>query len=284
MQFATTFRQSKWLDRVDEVHFDTIHSLFESYEKYPDATYRRVLEVRPLGTIEFNGEPTTIDTYVQVRHKYPECILNFMDVGDLVSFVNTVTESENVSYFYPVNTYNLLNAVIRCKVCDILIDEPLTFDLENVNDVIKRQLPECRIHVVPCFNRNNQIHPDEDYIHHFWLLPQHVYLNEDFIDVINLIDKDKVREQRLLDIYIDKEEYHNYLMVLFGYYDEEKTHTELKADFVDEEMAIKRMNCKQRCMSSYPVRCHYCDLQKESFDVIRAARQRMRNQPTTSTE
>ena len=40
----------------------------------------------------------------------------------------------------------------------------------------------------------------------------------------------------------------------------------LKGIFIDDEVAKKRLNCKQICQSTVPQRCHRCELEAKIYD------------------
>ena len=284
IEFATTYRQDKYLSKVQEVHYDTIHSLMASYENFPDATHRRVLEIPTIGSIQFNGQPTTLQLYNDLHKKHPDCILNFIQLNDLYDYRQQYDDA-NCGLLMPVNNYGILHAIIKLNISDVVITEPLIFDIITVSTFIKDQLPQCRIHINPLYQPFGKIFENEDPLHHAWVLPQHIYLYEDLVDVVDIIDRNPTREQRLLNLYVDKEMYHNLLEVLFNTYDSSApTYNSMRGDFISDDMALKRMTCNQKCLSTYPPRCHFCDTQRTVFHALRKGRHRKNelNQPATS--
>ena len=93
----------------------------------------------------------------------------------------------------------------------------------------------------------------QDGIEGFWILPQHLHLYEDVVDVIDILESNVLRESTLIDVY-HKQDYNLSLSLLI-----ENIKSNLNAVLVDEDIARIRMNCGQKCMIHKSL-CHSCDV------------------------
>ena len=98
--------------------------------------------------------------------------------------------------------------------------------------------------------------------HHFWILPQHLYLYENYIDVIDLIDDNIVRETGLINAYTSTLPYNAHLSTLI-----QGLNSDIGAGFIDETFVNSRLNCGQYCMKNKNS-CHRCDQYIKMYDVI----------------
>ena len=83
-------------------------------------------------------------------------------------------------------------------------------------------------------------------MNHFFILPQHANLYNDYIDVFEL------NKDILCDIYIYRKEYKDNLCYLINNFD-----LDLHPNVIDKHFIVARLNCGQKCVIS-PNHCHYC--------------------------
>lgn len=279
MEFATTYRQSRWIDAVSEVHFDTIFNLINDYKAHPTVLYRRVLEVPPIGQITINDEPSTFELYIDLYNKYPDVIFNFINLSDLYEF-RTKAPKASIAFANTIESYQLLYTLMQYKVTDVLLGEPLVFDIYTINEYIKDQNSNCRIHILPIGKIPEYLPPDEDYFKHFWVLPQHLYLYDQYVDVCNIITNDITREDKLCELYIQTKEYHGFMTVLLNRDIPKQKANELnliqnidsskiRSDLIQDGFALQKLSCRQKCINSYPSRCHACETQLALINKMR---------------
>lgn len=169
-------------------------------------------------------------------------------------------------YHFPVNTYMDVQYLLQYPgLACITIEEPLTFDLDNIHKVIKEdEERDIQIRVYPTIGRPSRYrdYKKDNGINHFWILPQHLNLYEEFIDIIDLSDRSQKREHALCKIYTSNIPYLFTIQPLFKYVD-----SNVIGAFVDEEWATRRLNCKQTCLQK-GVHCMMCLRQDRLYNSI----------------
>lgn len=274
MKYCSSYRQTKMYNYLNEIHFSRIFQLME-YDRQLYNNQILCLEILKVGSVEFNGKPTTFELYDSLLDKFPDLNFEFYELSDLVQFAGMCHEGTKYRWHYPADSYNMLTTLLDYRVSDIVLDEPLTFDIENVSALIRDRNSNCKIHIRPDIGKPGWMPMNESIMHHFWLLPQFVYLYEDYIDVIDLFAESDSRERRLIEAFcLDKSyDYELYAFVL----NTAPIDDEMRGGWVTEEMARRRMNCKQKCMSTYPQACHECDIELNGFKMLALGRHRLKN-------
>lgn len=229
--------------------------------------------------MQVNGKDTTLDLYLEFQNKYPFVRLDFYEFHDLVEF-SSMTENNNYSYHYGVSDYNMLKTLIDLNVSHITLDEPLTFNMENVSWFIKSKNENCMIHVRPYLGKPGWMLTTESILHHFWILPQHMNLYEEYIDYIDIFAEQESREMELIKIYCINKEYDYELAPLV--LNAAPSDAKMRGGFVTDDMAERRVNCKQICMSTAPQRCHMCDIQLKAFEQFLLGRHRKKQERQNS--
>ena len=277
MEYSSSYRQTDMYPYLNEIHFSRIFQLMTYYEKTPDNDKRLCLEILKIGSIDFNGQPTSIKLYDDLLDKFPDLVLEFYELDDLYNFVAFTSKTfAQYRWHFPADNYNMLRTLLALGVSDLVIDEPLTFDIENVANIVRTSVPECRIHIRPDIGKPGWMDKRESIIHHFWLLPQYVYLYEDYVDVIDLFAEAPPREMRLIESFCIKKTY-DYELNAFVLHSAEGDE-QMRGSLVSEEMAYKRMRCKQKCMSTYPSRCHECDIDLDVYRMLQLGRHKPQSQ------
>ena len=263
MKYASSYRQKQFYTLLNEIHFSKISQIIEFLKQNESDTHSLCLEILKIGSTQFNGKDTTLDLYLEFQNKYPNIRLDFYDFDDLKAF-SQLTENHNYSYHYGVSDYNLLNTLLELQVNHVTIEEPFTFNIINIAPYIKNKREGCMIHMRPYVGKPGWMLPHESILHHFWVLPQHIDLYEDYIDYIDLFAEQENRETQLIKIYCQEKEYDHELfpLVLNAAPEDSK----MRGGFVTDDMAQRRINCKQICMSTLPQRCHMCDIQLKAFE------------------
>lgn len=269
MIYASSYRQKKYYDNLDEIHFSSINNLMHYYvdEKGTKSCCLEILDVKETF---FNGEEITPNVYLDLITKYPQLRLVFYQLTDLYNYIETEPDKAHGNYYfnYPADNYNMLNTLLQIGVSDIVLDEPLVFDIERVRNYIfnKTSNQDLRIHIRPYLGKPGWMPEKESIIHHFWVLPQDIDLYEPYVDVVDLFAISGAREAKLIEDYCIKHETETVLGALV----ENRCVEDLKmpAAMITEDLVLDRLDCRQICMSTYPQRCHKCDLQYIAFKVI----------------
>lgn len=258
MKFCTSYYQNEDMrKKVDELRWSaySLSNALEYSERHPDT--RIIIEILNLAD---ERTPST-DMLQKIQQENQQIYYDFYSLDDLITYAD-YTQSNHIMYHQPALTWNLVQILLACNVSDITIGEPLTF---NMNDVEKniRSLG-VKVRVRPYIARNNyQMKLQNDNgAHHFWILPQHLYLYENYIDVIDLIDDNTVREIGLINAYTSTLPYNAHLSTLI-----QGLNSDIGAGFIDETFVNSRLNCGQYCMKNKNS-CHRCDQYIKMYDVI----------------
>ena len=189
-----------------------------------------------------------------------QLVLDFFKLEDLIIAAKATDKQCNYMYHYQVTTWALVQILMYYHVSDMLIGEPITFEMDRVQNNIK-SVYDINIRVCPHLGRQISESVD-DGVKHFWILPQHMYLYENIIDVCDLIDNNTVREGTLVDIYTKGEPYIMPLNLLITNCDKD-----IPAGRITEDMIKRRKNCGQKCMVNKNL-CHMCSLFIKLAEVV----------------
>lgn len=193
---------------------------------------------------------------------FSNLFFDFFKFDDFKFFAGTYEERKYM-YHFPVNTYMDVQYLLQYQgLAAITLEEPLTFDLPNVHKAIKwDEERNIQIRVYPAIGKPSRYrdYVGDNGINHFWILPQHLYLYEDYIDVIELTDKSERRERALVNMYSNQIPYLLSIDPLFPGVD-----SNMMGAFVDEDWVEKRIKCQQTCLQK-GIHCGLCLRQDKFF-------------------
>ena len=203
-----------------------------------------------------------IEKLIRLQRENPSLYYNFYDFSDLV-FYSKQEKDFDSHYFWnnPVMTYNTIKACLAVGVSDICIGEPLAFDLLGM----RNNLPEhVRIRVRPhqAMAPMAAVDTEDTGLEHFWVLPQHLYLYEDCVDIWDILDSDSTRENALVKIYLSGS-YRGPLKPLLTNF-----RGDVQTSAIDDDFAARRRTCRQRCMMS-PYHCHFCTQHINTINALK---------------
>ena len=260
---------------LDEIRFSVGASIaaLEYAAAHPDK--KVIIEV-----LNANEENITSELVNGLIEENKTLYFDFYDINDLVALSN---EYRRFMYHYPVNTFNMMNFLLQFPISDITLNEPLTFDLDTVKEVMDHLNPEERpyIRVNPTIGRPsmfNYIMDVDDGLKHFWMLPQHMSIYEPYIDVIDLLDDNAVREETLVKLF-RKGVYMNELRYFL-----KNCENTTFATLLDDKLAKRRTTCRQTCMKGkQPYRCNYCFIETELYRQLSEQQKKSEDQENPIT-
>ena len=160
----------------------------------------------------------------------------------------------------------MVQILLYYHVSDITIGEPLIFNVNELQKNIHSQGVTIRIRPDKARTGIETTLVEESGINHFWLLPQHISLYENYVDVIDLIDNSVTRESELVNIYTRNQPYSAMIdTLILG------LNCPIGADFFDDKFEVRRLTCGQTCIKNKN-NCHFCDQYAKMYDVIAAQR------------
>ena len=268
------------LKEANEIRFSSFNEIFPLRDKEEYKSKRLILEILQFEKLTLNGQPMTYDMLGSLLKDMDNLFLDFYLFDDLISFDNETQYEyrERFMFHYPVDTYALLNILLDHHVSDITLNEPLIFDIQNVEHFIHYNNPTVCIRMRPYIGRAAWMLDTEDMCH-FWVLPQHIYLYENYVNVIDILANSVMREETLFKIYRSGT-YQLDMAVLIDHFDVQPT---VKGAWIDDALAMRRLNCKQICQSTKPKRCHVCQLSTQLLaQMPRAAYMREHNTQSQS--
>lgn len=288
MKICSSYRQlPSHSDLLDQIRFSRLGDLLDYNHKNPGSDKILILEIDDMSQRQFNGQPTTPSLYADFMLKIATMQLDFYSLNDLNIFVTYLMDTNTelyhrYMYHYPAETYNMLNALIDYEVGYITIDEPLVFDIDNVYRYMHTHDENCKLRIRP--DRGQPVYmPKQDFssVCHFWVLPQHIHFYEQYVDVIDLLAIDDKRESRLILVYgKDKKWEIDMTPLIYNLH----LPIALKGVFMDDEVAEKRLNCKQICQSTVPQRCHRCELEAKIYDQLSRGKRPILEDNTTQSQ
>lgn len=236
------------VDKVDEIRYsiNKLDQALEASEKYPDK--KIIIEIRDIVRCNVSADKLTA-----IGTENPNIILDLYSIDDLKSLRQNGFNNKTM-YHYPVTNFNELRYLLWMNPCSIMLTEPLTFMLPKVQECLDHFESSASIRVHPSIGRPtewNNFKSKDPGLFHFWIIPQWLPYYEPYVDVIELYDADPEREKALIDIYT-KGSFADGLHILL-----KNCESSIPCAMLDEEMALKRVNCGQTCMQG---RCHYCDM------------------------
>lgn len=219
-----------------------------------------------------NDVNTSFNKLIELTIENQNIYYEFADIDDLIEFNKQLQyakyKKSKIYFRQPINSYNMLYFITQFNISDILIGEPLTFDLPQVNQAINGDIekPHINIRVRPADGMPalfTYIDNIDDGIKHFWVTPQTMHLYESCVDIFDLTDDDEIREKGLYDIYT-KGEYLGDLRSLCKH-----MKSTIPCDFFTEQDITKRISCRQRCMRPGTTTCHYCQQINDTYELMK---------------
>lgn len=248
MKYCTSNHQQELTrKKVDELRFN-VHNLNGALSFLENHSNYRVLIEIP----ELSNAGIELNKLLPLAYENPQIVLDLYKLEDLITVAKNAIKPCSYMYHFQVNNWGFIQILLYYKVSDILLGEPLTFQMDKVKKNIKENFNvKIRIcpHVAPsyiakeCFNGTKN----------FWVLPQHISLYEDTVDVCDILDPNVIREQTLVDLYTCNKPYEYVMDTLIT-----NMSTKVYASKIDEKLIRRRKNCGQVCMENNN-KCHLCD-------------------------
>lgn len=262
MKYCTSYYQSSLIrTKVDEVRF-SIGSFNSALDYADDHLDKRII----IEVLELHEEHVpSISKLHQLHQEHTNISYDFYNLYDLIEYSRAYERQANyIMYHQPALTWGLVQILLYYNVSDIVIGEPLTFNVTELEKNIHSKNVKLRIRPHLAKTKIARGIETDCGIHHFWVLPQHVKFYEQYIDVLDLLDDNVARETALVNAYTCGEDYEGRLDTLV-----EGVETEVGAAFIDDKFVQRRLTCGQNCLknSNY---CHFCDQYIKMYDVIAA--------------
>lgn len=260
MKLCSSYKISVYLwEKLDEIRF-TVPSLARAVafmDNHPDT--KVIIEV-----LSMEGDQITKEQIYDLIQEYKNLYFDFYDMNDLLDVCN---DARRWMYHFPATTYNMLYLLMNLPISDITINEPLTFDLENLKSIRDRMETKVNFRVNPAVGRPdlfNKIKDKDDGLNHFFVLPQHMEAYDEYFDVLDILDNIQVREETLVKVFL-KKQYHNELKYFLRNSD-----SDLFAELIDKDFIKRRLTCHQACMQGIDsYKCHFCHAQAELYALVR---------------
>lgn len=163
---------------------------------------------------------------------------------------------------YMITSWKLFHRLMQVGAKYFLFGEPLIFMLKRLKEVKQDGYVYA---MIPCACDESHYIPD---INQFWVLPQHMYLYEGYIDYAVIPFTTLNQTQTVIDSYWSDKEY-VYPLYLLIYNMDSKY--KLPANWFTTKFAQERTNCGQDCVIGTP-RCHYCERECHWWDYLREHR------------
>lgn len=148
---------------------------------------------------------------------------------------------EHIKWFwpYPITSFYELDRIVTLGASQVLIQEPLTFDLDTVRDIVPK---EVQIRMIANVAENNYIPhlPGSNGLRAQWVRPEDVDRYERYVDIIQF-QADTQEEAELFHIY-NKGYWRGNLNLLLKNFN-----VDVDNRFIPDELIEARMNCGQRC-------------------------------------
>lgn len=224
----------KCLKQADEIKipYNKISEIKNYIDSYPDIAFVITID----------------DRSDEVNYKLLNELNNTINLTiELITLTKALDYTkQNLKWFwkYPIQTFYDLEGLIQLGASQVLIDAPLFFDLKK----IKEYNIKVRLIVNQCYQ--NYI-PRANGIHGCWILPQHMYLYEDYIYMIEFTSINTIQLNKLLDVYKNQKQWIEDCNVLFKYFN-----YHILGSAVSEDLTKIRLNCGQRCTRG---KCDVCD-------------------------
>lgn len=213
-----------------------------------------------------NNADIALDKMINLLIETPNLYLEVYDLQDLFNLNQQLKlkdyNTPKLFYHYPANTYNMIYYLKNLNVSDIILGEPIVFDLVEVRKVVPKD-SGIILRALPAMGRPpmfNSIVAVDDGLCHFWAVPQSIELYENYIDLFDLADADETREATLFAIFARG----SYIHGLNSFCN--NVDNQVSCDFFSEDDLKYRLTCKQRCMKN---QCHRCRIIADMYQRLK---------------
>ena len=159
----------------------------------------------------------------------------------------------------PVTDWETFHIYQELGVTDIRIDGPLCFCGEALSKARESGVKiRAKIGFYGFERANRKLTPNT-----FFIRPEDISIYEDAIDIIEFPDEDKKGEV-LFRIYTEMGCFTDNLNILYGRFD---GYDDIRNTLFSDIFALRRYNCKQRCLDPAASPCHYCFTE---FNIVKS--------------
>ena len=210
--------------------------IYDLVEKYPNKTI--ILEISPKEEYDIN----------KIREL--NIICKYKLVCRAPSF-DVIKECKNldIAFFYgfPVYNYSTLHALKELGAKYIILEGPLFFDLDKVNEF---GIP---VRAVP-----NRVSTEDLPIissHGTWIRPEDTEIYGKYIEVLEFDFENIKQEQALFRIYHSEQRWDGPLSLLWK---KNKNEEKARNSMIPKDLIYRRLNCKHHCATN-GFNCRSCD-------------------------
>lgn len=153
-----------------------------------------------------------------------------------------------VFWAFPITSYLELSSILALGVDEVIIDQPLFFDLPQVKKICGDV--EIRVNPIKCYT---PYMPRADGINCAYIRPEDIDTYAEYIDHLEFGEQELGKERVYIKIYSEAKNWPGNLNLLLeglGYNIDNRG--------IPEDFAKHRLTCKQRCLRDQS--CHYCPL------------------------
>jgi len=252
------------LSKVDEIRYPFGLMSFAIERATEDLFHKHIIEITNLENIEH----FSYESMQSLLEENPNLYYDIYRWQDFIDINENITiDTPRFLYHMPITTYAELHFLLSFPGCyGITIGEPLTFDLKEVYYTV--HYDDARLITLRCYpaiGRPSQFNynKNDSGINHFWILPQHVKLFEGYIDILDLVDSDILREKQLVHYYVEEKEFLLGIDLFFKNMD-----CKMIGNFVTEEWMRKRINCRQTCFLE-GFHCRRCLREQDLYNTAK---------------
>lgn len=251
--------QNKYSEQAEFIRFlpEQVERGILYADKHKESTQKVIIELK--------NNLLSLDKLFSIQEENENIIYDFHSLSDMIAYAKHCRKNgiiHDYMYHAPAAIWGLVSILRYYQVSDIMVTEPLTFDIQQLS-IVKRA--GTRVHVIPTLCRTPlQREVEETGIKHFWVLPQHAHLYEEAIDVFEIIDGNDIRQQAIYEMYAVKGNYTTSPMsLLFTGLD-----VNMPPEVVPEDMVHRRLTCRQKCMIGNGS-CDYCAKQLHFWQLMK---------------
>ena len=266
MKFCVTSNSALMTRKIaDEVKY-TIHRLNDAIEfatTYPNK--RIIVTIHSLA----EEKVPAIEKLFNIHKEIPNLYYEFKILQDLIryskAYQEQIKEDRHVMFAQPVISWAMVMILRYYMVSDILIAEPLTFNMPDVMKGIKNEGIAVRVNPTLSKHILATENTEDSCMNHFWVPPEYVHLYEQYVDTMELCQdaNESNREETLLRLYAVDKSYKSELRFLIKNFD-----ISMRTAYLDTTFFTRRMNCGQRCLISKN-NCHFCSALPRLYTKIK---------------
>lgn len=254
MKYCLSARQPEMLlKKADEIKFELrdIESLANYIQDYPDKDI--IIEIPVLKPENFTWESLAIESH-KANGRLHCALSDLKDVGSCRS------RKINFYYKHPATSFFELNGLKDLGVSQVVVGIPLIFDLPSVK-MICGDIP---LRAVPNLAYQPYI-KHSDGVCGGWIRPEDTEAYGKYISTFEFYSPTGLKkEASMFHVYAENKSWPGNLRLLIDYLDYD---VDNRLFLDDENLALRRMSCKQKCMNGGA--CHYCYNQFHSSDLIK---------------